>query len=133
VCATTPYLCSAKTCTITMGSFTSPHVLRFTPVFRPQARAAAAWSKPSSHQRCGDGEVSHSGSGVIEAVCESPTFTEWSTTVVPTYPEGGSQALQVCQHHHHRLCESASLLSAYLSGCQGLKEHVARDCTGRFG
>ena len=25
---------------------------------------------------------------------------EWSKMVVPTYPEGGSHALQVCQHHH---------------------------------
>ena len=25
---------------------------------------------------------------------------EWCTMVVPTYPEGGSHALQVCQHHH---------------------------------
>ena len=38
-----------------------------------------------------------------EAVCEAPTFTEWSTMVVPTYPEGGSHALQVCQHHHQVL------------------------------
>ena len=35
-----------------------------------------------------------------EGVCEAPTFMEWSTMVVPTYPEGGSRALQVCQHHH---------------------------------
>ena len=35
-----------------------------------------------------------------EGVCEAPTFMEWSTMVVPTYPEGGSHALQVCQHHH---------------------------------
>ena len=35
------------------------------------------------------------------AQCEAPTFMEWSTMVVPTYPaEGGSHALQVCQHHH---------------------------------
>ena len=53
---------------------------------------------PSSPTRCGDGEVS--GSGVSEGVSEAPTFTEWSTMVVPTYPEGGSHALQVCQHHH---------------------------------
>ena len=33
-------------------------------------------------------------------MCEAPTFMEWSTMVVPTYPEGGSHALQVCQHHH---------------------------------
>ena len=30
VCATTPYLSSAKACTIAMGSDTSHHVLRFT-------------------------------------------------------------------------------------------------------
>ena len=53
---------------------------------------------PSSPQRCGDGEVS--GNGVSEGVCEALTFMEWSTMVVPTYPEGGSHALQVCQHHH---------------------------------
>ena len=35
-----------------------------------------------------------------EGVCEAPTFVEWSTMVVPTYPKGGSHALQVCQHHH---------------------------------
>ena len=35
-----------------------------------------------------------------EGVCEAPTFMEWSTMVVPTYPEGGSHALLVCQHHH---------------------------------
>ena len=35
-----------------------------------------------------------------EGVCKAPTFMEWSTMVVPTYPEGGSHALQVCQHHH---------------------------------
>ena len=28
---------------------------------------------------------------------EAPTFMEWSTMVVPTCPEGGSHALQVCQ------------------------------------
>jgi hypothetical protein len=43
--------------------------------------------------------------------------------VVQTYPEGGSHALKVCQHHH-QVCESATL-----SGCQRLKEHVARDFT----
>ena len=66
-----------------------PHIHRF----RPQARAPPLGvSLP--HQRCGDGEVS--GSGVSEGVCEAPTFMEWSTMVVPTYPEGGSHALQVC-------------------------------------
>ena len=52
----------------------------------------------SSPTRCGDGEVS--GSDVSEGVCEALTFMEWSTMVVPTYPEGDSHALQVCQHHH---------------------------------
>ena len=33
-------------------------------------------------------------------MCEALTFMEWSTMVVPTYPEGGSHALPVCQHHH---------------------------------
>jgi hypothetical protein len=34
-------------------------------------------------------------------VCEAPTFTEWSTMMVPTYPEDGSRALKVYQHQHH--------------------------------
>ena len=66
-----------------------------------------------------------------ECVCEAPTFIEWSTMVVPTYPEGVSHALKVCQHYASttiRLRESAAL-----SGCQRLKEHVASDCSGRFG
>jgi hypothetical protein len=37
---------------------------------------------------------------VSEGVCEALTFMEWSMIVVPTYPEGGSHALKVCQHHH---------------------------------
>jgi hypothetical protein len=37
------------------------------------------------HQRCGDGEVSVSD--VSEAVREAPTFMEWCTMVLPTYPE----------------------------------------------
>ena len=35
-----------------------------------------------------------------EGVCEAPTFMEWSAMVVPTCPECGSHAMQVCQHHH---------------------------------
>ena len=35
-----------------------------------------------------------------EGVCEALTFMEWSAMVVATYPEGGSHALKVCQHHH---------------------------------
>ena len=30
---------------------------------------------------------------MCEGVCEAPTFTEWSTMMVPTYPEDGSRAL----------------------------------------
>ena len=45
----------------------------------------------------GDREVS--GSDVYEGVCEAPTFTEWSTMIVPTYPEDDSRALKVYQEH----------------------------------
>jgi hypothetical protein len=47
------------------------------------------------------------------------------------YPEGGSHALQVCQHHHQVVRVGHFVGS--LSGCQRRKEHVARDCSGRFG
>ena len=80
-----------------MESGTSPHASSDSPASTTGA-SAAAWSMLCPHQRCGDGEVS--GSGVSEGVCEAPTFMEWCTMVVPTYPEGGSHALQVCQHHH---------------------------------
>ena len=81
-----------------MGSGTSPHVLKFTGFGHRRERRRLDLGVSLPHQRCGDGEVS--GSGVSEAVCEAPTFTEWSKMVVPTYPEGGSHALQVCRHHH---------------------------------
>ena len=58
--------------------------------------SAAAFGVCPPHQRCGDGEVS--GSDVSEGVREAPTFMEWSTMVVPTYPEGVNHALKVCQH-----------------------------------
>ena len=45
----------------------------------------------------GDCEVS--GRCVCEGVCEAPTFTEWSTMMVPTYPEDDSRALKVYQEH----------------------------------
>ena len=80
-----------------MGSDTSPNVLRFTG-FDHRRERAPPLGGCLPHQRCGDGEVS--GSVVSEGVCEAPTFMEWSRMVVPTYPEGGSHALQVCQHHH---------------------------------
>ena len=96
MCTTTPYLSSVKACTVTMGSDTSPHVLRFTGFDHRRARARRRLEYVFLTRRCGDGEVS--GSGVSEGVSEAPTFMEWCTIVVPTYPEGGSQALQVCQH-----------------------------------
>ena len=41
MCTTKPYLSSAKACTVTMGSNTSPHVLRFT--VSTTGASAAAW------------------------------------------------------------------------------------------
>jgi len=41
---------------------------------------------------------------VRASVCEAPCdliITEWSTMMVPTYPEDGSRALKVYQHQHH--------------------------------
>jgi hypothetical protein len=81
-----------------MESDTSPHVLGFTGFDHRRERRRLDLGVCLPHQRCGDGEVS--GSDVSEDVCEAPTFMEWSTMVVPTYPEGGSHALLVCQHHH---------------------------------
>ena len=79
-----------------MESDTSPRVLRFTGFDHRRERRRLEQAYLTND--CGDGEVS--GSDVSEGVCEAPTFMEWSTMVVPTYPEGGSHALQVCQHHH---------------------------------
>ena len=41
-------------------------------------------------------------SDVSEGVCEAPTFMEWvrDRMVVPTYLEGGNNALNVCQQYH---------------------------------
>ena len=63
-----------------------------------------------------------------EGVCEALTMMEWSTMVVPTYPEGGSHALKVCKHHHQVV-----RVGRFVRLSQRLKEHVARDCSGRFG
>ena len=83
--------------------------------------------------RCGDGEVS--GNDVSEGVCEAPTFMEWSTMVVPTYPEGGSHALQACQHHHQvvRVRDFNRNPNPVGLSESRLEEHGARDCSGRFG
>jgi hypothetical protein len=57
---------------------------------------------------------------VSRAQCEAPTFMEWSTMVVPTYPaEGGSHALQVCQHHHQVV-----RVGRFVGLSQRLKEHT---------
>ena len=57
-----------------------------------------------------------------EGVCEAPTFIEWSLMVVPTYPEGGSHALQVCQHHHQVV-----RVGDFVRGCQRLKENTLQN------
>ena len=56
-----------------------------------------------------------------EAVCEAPTFAEWSSTVVvPTYPEGGNHALKVCQRHHQ---------AVRVGHCDGLSETQRTRCS----
>ena len=78
MCATTPYLGSVQrpVYRLTMWGLAResprPHIHRF----RPQARAPPL-GVSIPHQRCSDGEVSVSG--VSEAVCEAPIFTEWFT------------------------------------------------------
>ena len=88
-----------------MGSDTSPHVLRFTGFDHRRERRRLEYA--FTHQRCGDGEVS--GSGVSEGVSEAPTFTEWSTMVVPTYPEGVAATPCRCASTTIRLCEGRLL------------------------
>ena len=65
-----------------------------------------------------------------EGLCEAPTFMEWSTMVVPTYPEGGSHALQVCQHHH-QVVRVGHFVG--LSDRDRRNTLIARDSSGRFG
>ena len=43
-----------------------------------------------------------------EGLSEAPTFMEWCTMVVPTYPEGGSHALCRCASTTIRLSGCAS-------------------------
>ena len=73
----------------------------------------------------GDREVS--GSSVCEGVCEAPTFTEWSTMMVPTYPEDDSRALKVYQEHQQvgRVAHQAPAFE--IEG----KVQLSRDCAGR--
>ena len=82
-------------------SDTSHHVLRFTGFDHTQAQAPPLVEYAFLTNAAATAEVS--GSDVSEGMCEAPTFMEWSTMVVPTYilyPEGGNNALKVCQHHH---------------------------------
>ena len=58
-----------------------------------------------------------------EGVSEAPTFMEWCKMVVPTYPEGGSHALQVCQHRHQVV-----RVGDFVGLSQRLEEHGARVC-----
>ena len=62
-----------------------------------------------------------------EGVCEAPTFMEWSTMVVPTYPEGGSHALQVCQHLHQvvRVGDFVGLSETGRTWCSRLLRYVS--------
>ena len=48
--------------------------------------------------------------------------------VVPTYPEGGSHALKVCQHHHQVV-----RVGRFVGLSETQRTHVARDCSGRLG
>ena len=105
---------SAKACTITMGSDTSPHVLRFTGFDhrRERRRLLGVCLPQTSHQRYGDGEVS--GSGVSEGVSEAPTFMETSGPRWWCRPTLKVAAMPCrCASTTIRLCESATL-----SGCQ---------------
>ena len=82
------------------------------PRSRPRAQWRRAHSAPAAapptqwpviainHTQPGPGTRSSAGLLSAKMLCEAPTFMEWFTMVVPTYPEGGSHALQVCQHHH---------------------------------
>ena len=72
-----------------------------------------------------DSEVS--GTGVYEGVCEAPTFTEWTTMIVPTYAEDGMHALKVYQRHHQ------VVRVAHIVSLSELRVQVARDCVGQFG
>ena len=82
-----------------MGSDTSPHVLRFTGFDHRRERRRLLEYAFLTNAAATVRSVG-ANSDVSEGVCAAQSFIEWSTMVVPTYPEGGSHALQVCQHHH---------------------------------
>ena len=72
-----------------------------------------------------------SGSGVCEGVCEAPTFTEWSTMMVPTYPEDDSRALKVYQEHQQVGWVTQQAPAFEIEGTKGTI--ISRLCAGRFG
>ena len=122
-------LCTELPITMRMESGTSHHKSSDSPVSRHRREHRRSWSMSSSHQRCGDGEVSGGGVSDSEGLCEAPTFM-WSGPqrwwCRPTLKVAATPCR--CASTTIRLCETATL-----SGCQRLKEHVARDCSGRFG
>ena len=64
-------------------------------------KAGAARTRGAARSRVGPPEsVAPAAPSDPESGDEAPTLMEWSAMVVPTYPEGGSHALKVCQHHH---------------------------------
>ena len=77
----------------------------------------------------GDREVS--GRCVCEGVCEAPTFTEWSTMMVPTYPEDDSRALKVYQHQHHG-CAGRAQGACRQSSRSNYLEKASADSAGTF-
>jgi hypothetical protein len=62
-------------------------------------------------------------------VREAPTFMEWSTMVVPTYPEGGSPALQVCQHHGWPAARKRARMPRVPQGGRGARAPLRRSYT----
>jgi hypothetical protein len=63
------------------------------------------------------------GAVSVRACGEAPAFMDWCAMVVPTYPEGGSQALQVCQHHHP-VVRVGHFVGLSDEGLKTRKEHV---------
>ena len=68
-------------------------------------------------------------------MCEAPTFTEWSTMMVPTYVEDGSRALKVYQHQHHmvvRVGHKAPTMSSEMKEPLLYLETASTDSAGTF-
>ena len=57
---------------------------------------------------------------------------EWSTIVVPTYPEGGSHALKVCQHHHQVVRVGRFVGLSETQGTRCLRLHPPADSAETF-